>query len=147
MNKSLRKAVFVLAGAIGLSGFAFSQDAATQSEQTPAPPARMGHRHEMKGNAEGRLQRLSQELNLTEDQKAKLKPILHSEWQEMKPVHEDTALTPDQRHEKMKDIHEKYRAQIADVLTPEQHEKWKKMQADRMQHRGKMDKGGDAPQN
>ena len=120
MSKAPRKAVWILAGAMGLSGLALAQDAAPQADAPQAPPARMGHRHGMEGNGDGRLQHLSQELNLTDDQKAKLKPILESEWQEMKPVRDDTALSREQKHEKMKGIHEKYQAQVAGVLTPEQ---------------------------
>jgi Spy/CpxP family protein refolding chaperone len=46
----------------------------------------------------------------------------------------------------MKSIHEKYRAQVEGVLTPDQQEKWKNMQSNRMQHGG-MKKSGEAPQN
>ena len=149
MSKAPRKTVWILAGAMGLSGLALAQDAAPQADAPQAPPARMGHRHGMEGNGDGRLQHLSQELNLTDDQKAKLKPILESEWQEMKPVRDDAALSREQKHEKMKGIHEKYQAQVAGVLTPEQQEKWKKMQQERMDRRGKMDKGAaeEAPKN
>jgi periplasmic protein CpxP/Spy len=145
MSKVLNKAVLVLAGAIGMSGLAMSQDATAQAE--PAPPAKMQHQHGMNGgDADSRMDRMSRELNLTDDQKTKLKPIFQSEWQEMKPVREDSSLSQDQKHEKMKSIHEKYRAQVEGVLTPDQQEKWKNMQSNRMQHGG-MKKSGEAPQN
>lgn len=145
MRKVLRKTILVVAGAIGLSGLAMAQDAAPQADQTP--PARIGHPHKMRAaDAEGRLERMGRKLNLTDDQKTKLKPIFQDEWQEMKPVREDASLSREQKREKMKSIHEKYRAQIEGVLTPDQQAKWKTMQSNRM-HRGNRSKGGASPQN
>lgn len=148
MSKAPRKAAWILAGAIGLSGLALAQDAAPQADAPQAPPARTGHWHGRDGDGDGRLRHLSRELKLTDDQKAKLKPIFESEWQEMKPVRNDTALSREQKHEKMKGIHEKYQAQVEGVLTPEQQEKWKKMQQKRMERHEKMEKGeAEAPKN
>ena len=83
MIKAPTRAAWILASAIGLSGLAFAQDAAPQADAPQAPPARMGHRHGMEGDGNARFQHLSRELNLTDDQKTKLKPILESEWQEI----------------------------------------------------------------
>ena len=141
MSKTLNTAVWILASAVGLSGLAMAQAAPAQTE--PAAPAKMDHAHGMQSQPEGRLERMSRELSLTDDQKAKLKPIFESEWQEMKPVHDDASLSQDQKREKMKSVHEKYRAQVEGVLTPEQTEKWKKMQSNRMDH----EKHGEAPHN
>lgn len=41
---------------------------------------------------ESRLQMLTEKLNLTEDQQAKLKPILENESQQTKALHDDTSL-------------------------------------------------------
>ena len=148
MSKVPGRAVWILAGAIGLSGLALAQEAAPQADAPQAPPTRMEHRHGKRGDANGRLRHLSRELKLTDEQKTKLKPILESEWQEMKPVHDDTALSREQKHEKMKGIHEKYQAQVEAVLTPEQQEKLKKMQQKRMERHEKMEKGpAEAPKN
>jgi hypothetical protein len=43
---------------------------------------------------------------LEDDQKEKLKPILQDQHKQMKAVRDDTSLTQDQKHEKMKQIHE-----------------------------------------
>jgi hypothetical protein len=48
-----------------------------------------------------RLEWLSQHLNLTEDQKKQLKPILAGEFKQMRAVGEDVSLTQDQKGEKM----------------------------------------------
>ena len=116
MSKVLNKAVLVLAGAIGMSGLAMSQDATPQARPAPARENATSAWDDG-GDADGRMDRMSRELNLADDQKAKLKPIFQSEWQEMKPVREDSSLSQDQKHEKMKSIHEKYRAKFEGVLT------------------------------
>ncbi len=72
-----------------------------------------------------RLEWMSKELNLTDDQKAKLKPILQDEGKQMRAVHEDNSLTPEQKREKAKQIRENFRPQIQAVLTPEQKAKLK----------------------
>ena len=146
MKNLLRTAALSTTAILVLAGLAFSQDTGqqpTQSQQNaPNTGGRKGHWRHKGGNEDTRLEHLSRQLNLTDDQKTKLKPILRNEWQEMKPVHDDTSLSQQQKREKMKSIHEKYRSDIAGVLTPEQQEKWKNMQ----EHRSKHHRGKEAPQ-
>jgi Spy/CpxP family protein refolding chaperone len=78
------------------------------------------------------LQMLSEKLSLTDDQKAKLKPILQDQMQQMKAVHEDSSLSPEQKRAKAKSIHESFHEQINAVLTPEQQSKFKEMQQEHM---------------
>jgi Spy/CpxP family protein refolding chaperone len=89
--------------------------------------------HQKGESAEQHLQVLSEKLNLTDDQKAKLKPILQDQMQQMKAVREDSSLSEDQRRAKMKSIHESLHDQINAVLTPEQQAKFKQMQHDEME--------------
>ena len=79
------------------------------------------------GDVQARLQRISKELNLTDEQKEKLKPILQSQSDDLRALRNDTSLTQQQKRAKMKDLHEKYAPQINAVLTPEQQAKWKQM--------------------
>ena len=136
MRRALLPASLALAIVIGV--FANAQDSSMQTGQAGTAPSQGNQWHGQRGDANGRLQRLSQALDLTDDQKTKLKPILESEWQEMKPIRQDASLTKDQKRAKMKEIHEKYQEQISGVLTPEQQEKLKKVQSDRMQRHGTM---------
>lgn len=104
-----------------------------------------GQMKEDMSSADAHLQKMSKELNLTDDQKAKLKPILTSQLEEIQGVHNDTSLTPPQRRSKMMEIGEKYRPQINAVLTPEQQAKWKAMRQEMMEkHKGQMGGGGGA---
>ncbi len=76
------------------------------------------------GQHASRLEWLSKELNLTDDEKAKLKPILEDESKQMHAAHADTSLTQDQKRDKMKQIHETTNSQIDDILTSEQQKKF-----------------------
>jgi Spy/CpxP family protein refolding chaperone len=79
---------------------------------------------ELRAKVQQRLQHMSSDLNLTEDQKQKIQPILQSEFQQAKGVHDDSSLTPDQKKAKMQDIQDSAKSQIGPVLTPEQRAKW-----------------------
>jgi Spy/CpxP family protein refolding chaperone len=73
------------------------------------------------------LDQLAQQLNLTDDQKAKVKPILEARDQKMHDLRGDTSLTPEDRRAKMKALRDDIITQMKAVLTPEQFEKWQKM--------------------
>ena len=103
-------------------------------QESPAPaPNKHGGMHHNGEGVDQHLQMLSEKLNLTDDQKAKLKPILQDQMQQMKAVHEDSSLSPEQKRSKAKSIHESFHDQINAVLTPEQQTKFKEMQ---QEHKG-----------
>jgi len=76
-----------------------------------------------RAQVEAKLQKLSSELNLTDDQKTQLKPVLQGEFKQLKAVNDDTSIPSDQKDAKMKEIHEGAKGQINSILTPEQQKK------------------------
>ncbi|RYY81440.1 MAG: hypothetical protein EOO15_24420, partial [Chitinophagaceae bacterium] len=62
-------------------------------------------------------------LNLSADQKTKLKSIHDREKTEMDALRSNTSLSADQRRTQAKAIHEKYGAERKAILTPEQQQK------------------------
>ena len=78
-------------------------------------------------NGENRLQQMSQQLNLTEDQKTKLKPILQEEAQKLRELKNDTSSSRQEKMQKAKQIHSEYKPQIDAILTPEQQQRWQQM--------------------
>ena len=90
---------------------------AAQTEATSVDP-------ETKAKVQEKLAQISSELNLTDAQKAQLKPILQSEVQQFQAVKNDTSLSPDQKQAKVKEIQQTYRSQMSNILTPEQQKKW-----------------------
>lgn len=78
---------------------------------------------ETKAQVQSYLQQISSELNLTDDQKTQIKPMLQSEFQQLKSVKDDTTMSPDQKKAKAQEIHAATKSQIANLLTPEQQKK------------------------
>lgn len=74
------------------------------------------------------LRVLSTQLSLTPEQKEKLRPIVMDEGEQLDTVRLDEHITLDQRRAKSVAIREAFNPKIEAVLTPEQLEKWKKMQ-------------------
>lgn len=81
---------------------------------------------------ENRLKMLTEKLNLTEDQQAKVKPILEDQSKQMKAIHDDASLAPADRQAKMKEIHESSIEKMNAILTPDQQAKWKQMRQEMM---------------
>jgi Spy/CpxP family protein refolding chaperone len=67
-----------------------------------------------------RLQTAVESLNLTDDQKPKLKDIFADAKTQRQTVMNDASLSDDQKKAKMKEIHEVTRTKVNNVLTPEQ---------------------------
>jgi protein CpxP len=73
------------------------------------------------------LQQLSEKLNLTEEQKTKVKAIFADEATEIKAVHADSSLTSEQKITKIKEIRDSSTEKINALLTPEQQKKFAEM--------------------
>jgi Spy/CpxP family protein refolding chaperone len=72
------------------AGLTFAQT--SQEPQAPTPDKHVGMHHNGE-SADQHLQMLSEKLNLTDDQKAKLRPILQDQMQQMKAAREDSSLS------------------------------------------------------
>ncbi len=71
--------------------------------------------------------RLADELGLSDEQRAKLKPLFEQERAELDVVRSDTTLAKEDRRAKAAAIHRKYRDLRDAVLTPEQKAKAAKL--------------------
>lgn len=76
-------------------------------------------------------------LNLTDDQRAKLQPIMEQQRQQIDAVRKDTSLTQQQKQEKVRGIHQNTMSQMQGLLTPEQQQQWQQRQQNRPGHRGR----------
>ena len=81
---------------------------------------------EKKQSFEKHLVKMKEDLELTPEQVEKIK-AMHAENQKQIEVINKEKLTADERHEKMKSIHEKEREDMKKVLNDEQLEKMKAM--------------------
>jgi hypothetical protein len=73
------------------------------------------------------LDQLTQQLSLTDDQKAKVKIVLDARDQKLKDLRADTTLSPEDRRAQMQAIRQDVTAQLKAILTPEQFAKYQKM--------------------
>ncbi len=73
------------------------------------------------------LEKMKQELGLTDEQVSKLQPIFEGMHQDMLKLKDDTTLSKEDKHQQMKALMEKYGSQIDAVLTPDQQAKWKQI--------------------
>ena len=112
---------------------------ATQDSQTP----QAGHHQRGEGmTADAQLDHMSQTLNLTDDQKTKIKPILEDSMKQMQTVRQDTSLSQEDRRSKMQQIHESTMSQIKPILNADQQKKLESMHG-RGEHGHGHEKGAD----
>ena len=124
-NTKLGAPFFAVLLFLGCSLAARTQETGTQ-QSNPKAQAQMHHG--------SRLEWLSKELNLTDEQKAKVKPILEDEGKQMQAAKQDTSLSQEQKHDKMMQIHETTNSQINDILTPDQQKKFAELKAQHKSH-------------
>jgi Spy/CpxP family protein refolding chaperone len=106
---------------------------ATCAAQTPTTPSDTTAPAAGKTHAKG--MRGMENLNLTDEQKAKIKSIRGKEWSDIKAVKSDTTLSDVQKKDKVRGIRRDAFKQVSGTLTPEQRQQWK----DNMKaHREKM---------
>ena len=72
-----------------------------------------------------RVDRLSTELKLNDDQKAKVSALFEKQAKERREIFGDRALSRDERRDKMRALMEDESKQLKGILTPDQLEKWK----------------------
>lgn len=99
---------------------------AVPKQETAAAPE-----HAMHGQSQAdKLKAAVDELDLTDDQKAKLGPIFKDAKSKGDAVKADTTLSPDEKKAKMKEIGAELHSKVHAVLTPAQQAQLKaKMQA------------------
>jgi len=118
----MQKPTFIALAALSLSIFSLALAAplvpAFAQTAPPPPPA-----HGPRGG--GRLKKLTDELGLTDSQKAQIKPILMGARQQARAIQADTTLTPDAKMAKMKALRKSTRQQTMAILTPDQRAKLK----------------------
>lgn len=131
--------------ALALSGtLALAQSAPST---TPDPTPQKGYyRHNHTPDPQRVAQRIGQRLGLSSDQTAKLQTIFTDQQQKMTALRADTTLSPDQRREQFRSIHQNLKTQLATVLTPEQIQQLHSMRHGRGHHQPPQN-GNANPQN
>ena len=115
--------VLAVAAMLCMSMLAFGQDA--QSGQGGGRGQGRGRGEAMSPDAQ--LQHMSETLNLTDDQKTKIKPILEDSSKQIQQLRGDTSLSQEDKRAKMQQIHESTMSQIKPILTSDQQKKLESM--------------------
>ncbi len=121
-----------------------------QESQAPAnPPAEAGPQNpspQGQDMVEARLQKMSQQLNLTDEQRDKIRPILRNEAEKLIAVRSNSSLTQGEARRRGRRIRRTTRRLIFQILTPEQQHQWQESQEER-RGAGRGAGGPEAPTN
>jgi Spy/CpxP family protein refolding chaperone len=96
---------------------------AVQAPATPANPGPAIRPDRKTARIESRLRGLNQTLSLTDDQKAKIRPIVEEEMGKVEELQQDKTLSNPERAKKFREIREASQTKLRPFLTPEQVEK------------------------
>ena len=140
--KNFSKLILALAGLALLAAPALR---AADAPEAP-PPGDKPDRHERREEMRENLKKMAKELNLTADQQSKIEAIHQQAREALKALHDDTTLSEDQKHAKMKELRKSTEDQVHALLTPEQQAKAKELREKHGRHGDKGDKpGGEKP--
>jgi protein CpxP len=143
------------------AGNAFGQDA----QDAPPPPQQsgqqpdqqsgqgqgmgrgkgMGMGHRQMESVDDQIQSLNKKLKLSDDQQAKLKPILEDQRKQMEAMHNDSSLSREDRFSKMQDLRQSSDTQIKSVLNEDQQKNFDKMRAEQRDRMKQWRGGGNVP--
>jgi periplasmic protein CpxP/Spy len=151
-HKSLVATAFLVA-LLSLGVAAFGQD----DQNAPPPPPKsdqpsgqpsesgmgrqMGHRQ--MPSVDDQIKHLSKKLSLSDDQQAKLKPILEDQHKQMEAIHTDSSLSREDRFSKMQELRKNSDDQIKSVLNPDQQKNFEKMRVEQHERMKNGRKGSD----
>lgn len=110
-----------------------SPSQAAPAQTAPAPPS--GQQSAPASTNQNSAQSQANDdnpLNLSDDQKAKLRPIIQDENQQMEALRSDNSLTQEQKIDKANQIRANASPKIKAILTPEQLQKLAQLQQERV---------------
>jgi periplasmic protein CpxP/Spy len=107
-------AALALGSLLACSNFSYAQDNGNQGKK--------------KGgfSPQERVDRLATQLDLTADQKTKVKAIFEADQKKFQELRADTNLSREQRREKMQEIQKDSDKKLKEILKPDQWEKYEK---------------------
>jgi Spy/CpxP family protein refolding chaperone len=133
--------VLALALALAISLPAAAQSSATNpssqsapAQAAPAPPSSMQQNAPSTASPNSAQAQANEDnpLNLTDEQKTKLRPIIADENQQMEGLRNDNSISQAQKIDKANQIRAQASPKIKAILTPEQLQKLAQMQQERV---------------
>jgi protein CpxP len=104
---------------------------AALSQQNPPAQESGEHKHGgQMGTTDDLMKELTTKLDLTTDQQSRVRAILDEHHQQAKATMNDQSLSKEDKHAKMKSMHDSVHAKVREVLTDEQKPKFDAMVKD-----------------
>jgi periplasmic protein CpxP/Spy len=141
----MKKLVLMFAVCVAFATVSIAQT--TDAQPAPATEMKKGKVKgggKSKGNAAGKI---AKSLDLTADQKMKMKDVQNTVKGKLQAIKTDKSLTKEQKIAQMKEVNAGLDTEIKGILTPEQYTKWTEEKAQRkeeLKERRKENKGGKA---
>jgi Spy/CpxP family protein refolding chaperone len=92
-----------------------------------------GRRMHRQMTPEQQLERMTKQLNLTDDQQAKIKPILEDQHKQIMALRQDTSISREDRFTKFREIRKQTHDKIYPILNADQQKKMDEMQQRRQE--------------
>jgi len=127
-------ATVALAGVMVSGPIALAQDNNNNNNTPPAAGNGDNSAPRPRGGA-GRMQAMLDKLNLTDDQKPKVKAVMDDQREKMMALRDDSSLSQEDRRAKFKAISDATDAKLKEILTADQYTKWEEMRKQMMQRR------------
>jgi Spy/CpxP family protein refolding chaperone len=132
INRLSLVAALALGSLLACTTIASAQDTPKQGKKGRGP------------TVEQRVDRLNQEVTLTDDQKTKVTALYEDENKKMRELRQDTSLDQQARRDKAVEMRKETDKKMKDILKPDQFAKYQKMQEEMRQRKGQGG-GGAAP--
>jgi periplasmic protein CpxP/Spy len=112
---------FSLVAALALGGLLAGANLSSAQDNNHANGnATPGRARRQPPTVEQRLERLTKALNLTDEQKPKVKAVLEEQTKKFEAMRNDSSLTRDERREKFRTMRQEENKKMKAILTPEQ---------------------------
>lgn len=126
---------------IAALGFAPMTPLLQAQDNPPPPPATDRPARPPRGPHVDRLKMLTEKLDLTADQRTKVKAVLEDTHKQMLALRDDESTPRPEKRSKMMEIQLNSRKQIRALLTPDQQTKFDALRGERMEGRGRRARG------
>jgi Spy/CpxP family protein refolding chaperone len=133
--------LFAVLVAFSLVPLAFAQTSSGQ-DQDQKNDQQQEHRHGGHrgmqggmGDPDQHLQMLTKQLNLTQEQQEKIRPILQDQHTKMEQLEQNSSTSKEDRRSQMQQMHQDTVSRVKEVLNDDQKAKFDKMQQNMMEHR------------
>lgn len=104
----------------------------TTEQKNKMAQAKKDRSEKMKMMSEKRMGKMKTDLNLTDDQVAKIKEQQQSSMEQMKTIRENSTLSEEQKKEQLMDLHKNMRESMKNILTADQLKKREELRNNRM---------------